>query len=62
MFRKRVEALDVYVDTDAEGNTNIFIKQPDPFQDEPSIVMVSPDQIDLLIGSLKEAKESLNQN
>ena len=57
MFEKKVEQM--RVSTNEEGE--ILIVQDDP-HNEDSVIILQPEQVDMLIGWLKEARESLNQN
>ncbi len=57
MFDKRVEQMRVRI---SDGG-DILIIQQDP-GNEDSIILVPPEQVDLLISWLKDAHESLNEN
>jgi hypothetical protein len=57
MFDKRVEQMRVRISDDGD----ILIIQQDP-GNEDSIILVPPEQVDLLISWLKDAHESLNEN
>ena len=45
----------VQVDTDKEKG-EIIMAQPNPMEDD-SVIIISPDQVDILIGWLQEAKK-----
>jgi len=51
------EMLEVSVYT---SDSSVFIEQPYPGYHEPSTIVLSPEQIDIVITWLKTAKEELN--
>ncbi len=61
MFKERFEPLQVEIRDNMDGNISIFITQP-AMCDDDSVIMISPEQVDILISSLKRAKESLDQD
>ena len=41
-------------------DSEVIIEQPYPFHTAPSMIILSPEQIDIIVSWLKEAKEALN--
>jgi hypothetical protein len=60
MFKERFEPFEIEVMKDNQGDISIFITQPAACRDEDSTIMIAPEQVEILISSLKRAKDSLS--